>query len=588
MLAAANIQALIYDGPIDSTGFSYQPVILQKLPSLLDGDAVINLVNVTAGALVVDNEGNPVTLTAKTAEAAGTRVRPSGCRASACSVEYDGTNVTSMDQMVVTFRLLPGLLWSDGTPLTAADSVYSYHLNGAPGSIAQSNYALDRTASYVAADDVTTVWTGLPGFLDQSYMIEFWQPLPQHIMGRYSAADLITQFDAQGLWLGWGPYVIDEYRQGEDIRLSRNPYYFRSSEGLPHFDRLMFRFYYTDETTLVSALQTGKCDIVSEHALLQVVPLENMLALDHSGQIKALISTGTAWEHLDFNIRPAESIINSGAFAGWDLDGDGQGPFGDARLRQSIAMCLNRQGLVDTMLLGQSPVLDNYLPPGHPLFNARATHWQYDPAAAAALLDDIGWLDEDGDPSTPRIARGVTGVPDGTPLAMNYETTDSVLRQQVTQFLAQGLAGCGIQVNLIYRPPSEWFAPAPQGRLYGRLYDLGEYAWLTGITPPCNLLLSDQIPTAENGWTGENPGFIDPAYDTACNRQLQSLPGEAAYIQGVMDAQRIFAEQLPVVPLFLRVKYSAARTDMCGFWQDPTSLSEFWNIENIDYGSGCR
>jgi peptide/nickel transport system substrate-binding protein len=588
MLAASNIQALIYDGPIDSTGFSYQPVILQKLPNLEDGDAVIHPVIVSAGNQVVDNADNPVTLTAKTAEAPGTIVRPAGCRAPACAVEFDGSNVTEMDQMVVTFKLLPGLLWSDGTPLTTADSVYSYQLNAASGNMTYPNDALARTASYVASDDVTATWTGLPGYLDPTYMINFWQPLPQHVMGRFSASEVMTQFDARGLWIGWGPYVIDHYKSGEYIQLSRNPNYFLAGEGLPRFDRLLFRFYYTDKNALVTAIQEGKCDIVSEHALLQQVPLGDMLALDQSGVLKALISTGITWEHLDFNIRPAESIINSGTFAGWDLDGNGQGPFGDVRLRRAITMCLDRYQVVDELFYGKSWVPNTYLPFSHPLLNLQSGYYHYNLLAASALLDEIGWLDTDSNPSTPRVASGVSGVPDGTLLAMDYETTDSTLRQQVTQILAQSLAGCGIQVKLKSHPASEWFAPGPEGRLYGRLFDLGEFAWQTGIIPPCNLLLSSQIPTAENGWSGENPGFSDPLYDAACDQQLQSLPGEDAYIQGAMEAQRIFVEQMPVVPLFLYVKYTAARPDMCGFWQDPTSTSEFWNVEAFDYGPDCK
>jgi hypothetical protein len=84
MLAASQIQEAIYDGPIDARTFAYQPVILEKLPSIADGDAVVNKVPVAAGDSVVDNDGNPATLTAKTADAAGTMVRPAGCRSSDC------------------------------------------------------------------------------------------------------------------------------------------------------------------------------------------------------------------------------------------------------------------------------------------------------------------------------------------------------------------------------------------------------------------------------------------------------------------------------------------------------------------------
>ena len=87
------------------------------------------------------------------------------------------------------------------------------------------------------------------------------------------------------------------------------------------------------------------------------------------------------------------------------------------------------------------------------------------------------------------------------------------------------------------------------------------------------------------GWGGQNdPGFADAAYDAACNEALGSLPGQPAYEAAHKEVQAIFAEQLPVAPLYLRLKLAVTRPDMCGFIMDPTANSEFWNIEMFDYG----
>ncbi len=168
MLADTQVQQALYENVYTTNTFAYQPVLLTKLPSVADGDAVVNKVPVKAGDTVVDDSGAPATLTAKTATAAGTLVRPAGCRASDCAVEYDGTNVTEMDQMQVTYKWISGLLWSDGTPLKASDSVYAYTLTGSPDIPVPTRYVYDRTASYTAPDDTTNVWTGLPGFFDQT------------------------------------------------------------------------------------------------------------------------------------------------------------------------------------------------------------------------------------------------------------------------------------------------------------------------------------------------------------------------------------------------------------------------------------
>ncbi len=112
--SARAVLAAVYDGPIDTNSYGYQPVILKDLPSLANGDAQLFQKSVYVGDEVVDASDTPVTL------AVGVKVRPAGCRSDTCAVVYDGKGTIQMDQMQVTFRLLPGLTWSDGQPLTAA------------------------------------------------------------------------------------------------------------------------------------------------------------------------------------------------------------------------------------------------------------------------------------------------------------------------------------------------------------------------------------------------------------------------------------------------------------------------------------
>jgi peptide/nickel transport system substrate-binding protein len=152
------------------------------------------------------------------------------------------------------------------------------------------------------------------------------------------------------------------------------------------------------------------------------------------------------------------------------------------------------------------------------------------------------------------------------------------------QIFQVNLLECGFDVTLENLPAGEWFDGGPVGPLFGRHFDLGEFAWLTGVEPPCGLYLGSEWPSEESGWAGQNdPGFIDAAYDKACNAAVQSLPGTAEYMENHLEAQRIFAELLPVVPLFLRIKLAATRPEITGFIMDPTANSEMWNIENFGF-----
>ena len=117
-LAQSHILEAIYDGPFDRIGYQYQPVILEKLPNLEDGDANLVPVSVQAGDWVVNNAGQLVQLDL------GEIVRPAGCSHIDCAVTWDGGSL-EMDQLSATFTLKEGIKWSDSTPLTAADSAFS-------------------------------------------------------------------------------------------------------------------------------------------------------------------------------------------------------------------------------------------------------------------------------------------------------------------------------------------------------------------------------------------------------------------------------------------------------------------------------
>ena len=573
--AARSILAAIYDGPMDTNSYGYQPVILKKLPSLADGDALISVVSVYVGDEVVDADNLPVTL------APGVRFRPSGCRGDDCAVVYDGKGEIQMDQMVVNFSLLSGLYWSDGMPLTVEDSVYSYDLATYPDTPG-STYLIDRTKAYEAVDEQTVQWWGKPGYLDPTYFTNFWTPYPKHLWSQYTPAELPDTEVAAREPVGWGAYVVEDWVSSDSITLKKNPYYFRAGEGLPKFDTLVFRFITTPETA-ISELIAGKCDLLdaSLHLDGQVGILKSF---DSQGQLKAIFSTTDVMERFDFGIRPASYDDDYNLDAGDRLDF-----LGDVRVRQAIAMCLDRQQVVDTVLYGLTTVPNSYVPADHPLYNPDVKPYPFDVTAASQLLEQAGWRDQDNDPGTPRQARGIADIPAGTPLVLDYWTTGAAQRRQVSEILAGSLAQCGIQVNLQYYDPTELYAQGPDGPLFGRKFDLAEFAMgSTGMEPPCEWFTSPEVPSAANHWVGANiSGYTSAAYDEACLAAKGSLPGEPAYATGYHDSQAISSEELPIVPLYWRLKVAASRLDFCNFSLDPSAASDLWNLEAFDDGEAC-
>ena len=573
--AALSVLAAIDDGPIDTIGYHYQPVILMKLPSLADGDAKIQPVGVRAGSKIVDADGN------LTALAAGTRVRPSSCRADDCVISYDGVSPIQMDQMTVTFHMRTDVTWSDGTPLTADDSVYAYQLaadKDTPG----SKVLIDRTQTYEALDSSTTQWWGIPGYLDQAFMTNFWQPAPKHLWTQFKAAELPQIDVASRSPVGWGPYAVHEWIAGDHITLKKNPYYFRASSGYPKFDELVFRFL-SDPNAAISELTAGHCDILDPSVRLDT-QVALLLQMQQSGEIHASIVPGMAIEWLGLGIRPA--TYDDGISL---AKGDRPDILADARTREGIALCLDRQKVVDTVLFGQTTVPSSFVPADHPLYDAKAPGYHYDPEAGLQLLEEVGWRDIDGNPATPLSAVSVKDVPAGTPLSLKYFSTPALQRRQVVDILTQSLAKCGIGLDVQYYDQNDLYAPGPEGLLFGRRFDLIEYAMATdSIVPPCDWFTSNEIPTDVNHWVGTNvTGYQSAEYDAACHGAHLALPGEPAYTDSFHQAQQIFATDLPAIPLYYRLKVAAARADVCHFDLDP-SANPLWNVEAFDKGEACK
>jgi peptide/nickel transport system substrate-binding protein len=172
-----------------------------------------------------------------------------------------------MAQLSADFTLLEGLKWSDGLPLTSADSRFAYEfLRNCPTGLCTSRYAdsVERTAGYAALDERTLRWTGLPGFLDPNYQTNFIHPLPKHVFDaeQLTFADMFEHPTFNEKPLGWGPYILDNWEPGVEITLHKNPQYFRLAQGQPLFDRLVFRFDLEPDTLLMPC--GWACDLIDQ------------------------------------------------------------------------------------------------------------------------------------------------------------------------------------------------------------------------------------------------------------------------------------------------------------------------------------
>ena len=195
------------------------------------------------------------------------------------------------------------------------------------------------------------------------------------------------------------------------------------------------------------------------------------------------------------------------------------------------------------------------------------------------------YLDGDDDGDGVREAHGIPGIVDGTPFQVTYQTTDDPLRMQTAQSVQAHLAECGIQISVETAAPDVFFAREADGPLFGRRFDLAQFSWRATSDPLCDLFLSGQMPDVGRLDRPNVAGFLDDEYDTACLSALEAWPGGDEYTTGqaaaYAEAQRIFTERLPVLPLFQHSKVTFAHASIIGLAPNPTQVSELWNIEQI-------
>ncbi len=565
----------LYDGPIDYVQYEYKPVILTKIPSLQDGDAQIQPVNVKQGMYIVDAYG------VMRALQKGVKYLPSECTSADCVLEYSGTGDVTMDQLVVKYQLKEGIKWSDGTPVKSSDSVFSFKLAGSQAYTGNKDLIF-KTESYIALDEYSTQWIGLPGFRDQQYMTHFWIPQPEHIFSGKTPESIAADPLAREKPIGWGPFTVGEWVAGDHITLQKNPDYFRASEGLPRVDYVNIRFLMTTPEQSIEALLTKECDIVDESTLFDE-QISTILQLKDAGKLNAVISPSPVWEALYFGISPAS--YDDGYLPGM---GDRQDLFGDARTRKALTMCINREKIISDYWSGTSVVPVSMLDRANPLSLGQDMLIPYDPSQANALLEEIGWKDMDQNPATPRVAVNIPTVFLGTPLQFTYYTTNAALRKLVSSQIVSDLSACGVSVSVKEYTPEDLFANGPEGPLFGRTFDAASLSWSPSTMPACQFFSSSHIPAAENAWYGENiAGFNNKEFDAACLTASSTLPGEPAYTEANQAVQKVFVDQLPVIPLYQYVRIGISQPDLCGYYMDATSRSSLWNIENIEPGPAC-
>lgn len=567
----------IYDGPFDWVNYLAEPVIIEKVPSLGDGSASYVSGAVNASDLVVDVDGNISPL------AEGVKLFPSGCQAMDCAITWDGVTPIQMDRLTLVYTLKQGVQWSDGETVKAADSQYAYQV---AAGLENSRYEeiVDEIVTYETIDDRSVKVTTLPGLITSDYTQFFFSPLPQHALSSYTSGDLETVDAAAKLPLGWGPFKITAWNAGTGITLEKNEFYFWSAEGYPALDKINVKFLRTGQALNDLIAQDG-CDVIDD-SLIKADALSEINTLQNDRAVRVETLPGENWEVLLLGINPAS--YDDGYYP---YGSDRPDLFSDVAVRNAIRQCIDHEAIA-----GQQVLIGN----GHPFVyfpydvqNGSATNVfdTYDPTAANTALDAAGWKDYDANPATPRVAYGVSNVPDGTVFSLNLYTTTSSENAQIAQGIQTSLANCGIQIKTVATPAAELYAKGPEGVLFGRKFDLALISWKIGDTLPCALFESEEIPSEDNYWIGVNDGggnvtgYQNAAFDAFCTSARYGSTDQAAALNAQLEAAKLLDQETPFLSLFFDAKTFIVDSKLCfpderNSEKYPYSSLEYWDFRD--------
>jgi peptide/nickel transport system substrate-binding protein len=459
------------------------------------------------------------------------------------------------DTFCVRYNIRQEAAWADGTPVTAADFVFTYETIADPALDISSREGYHLITGYEVVDDKTVVFA-----FDEIYAP--WQTLfssilPAHIL---EGEPLNTVWD-DAITMGSGPFTFVEWVPEERITLARNPNYWGEASGDVQTLNILF---IGDEEARVDALGDGEVDMIYPQPYVSL--MDEVVGI---GEVESVTGVGPVWEYFGFNQD-------------------------DARLqnlfvRQAIAQGINRDAIVeevvrpitpDGQLLGNSVWLrssDHYVDHFNGLF-------PYDPEGAEALLTSNGCV------------QGEDGIYEcgGQRLSFSWATTSGNEARDLHFELAQAdLAAIGIEITASFGPTSELLQTT---NLQGGadVWQVTNLAWVASPDPSWGNSRFYCQGNALNGFGDLNFfRYCDEEVD-ALIRQTDAIVDPEERAATYNQADELWLAAVPMIPMYQRPTLLAWNSVIQGPGDNPSEIGPFWNIgdwtgkEEVNFGANMQ
>ena len=462
--------------------------------------------------------------------------------------------IISPDKLTWTFTIRPGLKWSDAIPITADDAAWTFNLIMKNPVAATANGSLVSNFASVTAPNPATlvIRTKKP----QADLLYVGIPIvPEHVWAK-EVSGLADFRNVNFPVVGYGPWILAGYVPNQYVTLKANRSFFM---GAPKYGTLIDE-YYSDSDAAVAALRSGQLDEIDALTATQYEALRG-----NKQHVGLCLSAPNGWTAIE---------INPGARtrSGKPI-GNGNPILHDPRVREAIALAINRNVLTSRVLDGLGLPGAAYLPPAFPLWSwtpPADDSFSYDPARANRILDAAGY----------RMGPAGIRVDPATGEQLSFRLgihSDEITDSQMAPYLVEWMQAIGIKLTVQAMSFTQLNTDLPKGD-----WDILSDAWATG-TDPAYLLSIQTCATLplSNGTAGNTDAFFcDPAYDQLFNQQNAQF-GQAQRARTVRAMQQILYNANVDIILYYSDGLSAVRTsDTSDFFYGKPNAQGFYPLQD--------
>ena len=436
----------------------------------------------------------------------------------------------SPDGKTYTFHLRPGITWSDGTPITAHDFVYSW-MRVIDPAVASPNaymmFIIDGAEAFskkqgsaedvgIKAPDDRTLQVRLKNptayFLNLT-SFHCYYPVPEALV----RAKPDTWAANAGGFVGCGPFTLEKWIHSSEITVKKNPAYWDA--GHVRSDYLDFPISESQSTRL-TLVESGQANMMVEPPPAEQQRLESL------GLYQVAPYLGTYY--YVFNTQKA--------------------PFDDVRVRKAFALAMEREGLVKHIVRGRKEAAYAWVPPG-----------MKNPATGQDFRKEVGNLQEENAEQAQQLLKEAGYDESHQPEVTILFNTNEMHKAVAEAVQAMWKKNLGVQVELTNQEAKVYLASRTQGN-----YQVARASWVADYADPMTFL--DVFADEDNDAQYHNEAYLDRV------RKAKEEKDPGLRMQYMHQAEQILFDDCVLIPIYYTTQPFVVQPYVKGYHWSPLGL----------------